>query len=208
MTKRFPVWQRRSRHSCTGTAFDQKSLDFDIVPDSMWRRKRTTVAGLGKKDVFANDNVERSSLSSLSDEGDRIVEGSRHWTAAAAGRCRRHPEEKSICPFQPPSASASASDRERTSGLQRCIRYPSAAACDGLRGRVANGRHSSWWGAQEAPQLTYLTPRGDIGLHTRRFRRVAPRSSLAASPPRLHFVMYLRLRCWVILGDGLGEDRR
>ena len=59
MTKRFPVWQRRSRHSCTGTAFDQKSLDFDIVPDSVWRRKRTTVADLGKKDVFANDNVKR-----------------------------------------------------------------------------------------------------------------------------------------------------
>ena len=205
MTKRFPVWQRRSRHSCTGTAFDQKSLDFDIVPDSMWRRKRTTVAGLGKKDVFANDNVERSSLPSLSDEGDRIVEGSRHWTAAAAGRCRRHPEEKSICPFQPPSASASASDRERTRGLQRCIRYLSAAACDGLpptAAIVVGGTH------RKAPQLAYLTPRGDIGLHTRRFRRVAPRSSLAASPPRLHFVMYLRLRCWVILGDGLGEDRR
>ena len=61
---------------------------------------------------------------------------------------------------------------------------------------------------RKAPQLAYLTPRGDVGLHTRRFRRVAPRSSLAASPPRLHFVMYLRLRCWVILGDGLGEDRR
>ncbi|PIL24857.1 hypothetical protein GSI_12743 [Ganoderma sinense ZZ0214-1] len=39
-----------------------------------------------------------------------------------------------------------------------------------------NHRHGGWWGAQEAPQLAYRTPRGDVG--PLRSRPVLPGSTL------------------------------